>query len=693
MHPDLGTGTAVGENVHAVRGRLTYSALRAAGLALRDMPLGDPAYLAPALLGLKRSVTPRFRVGIAAHYVDRYHPVLRRMMGEPGVVDLNVHDSPHSFLSLVAECEAVLSTSLHGLVFAEALGIPSLWLKAGNEIIGGEFKFQDWFSTTANPQASPYVLSSADTSEALARKAEPRASTIDSSALLGAFPIRSLDAVGHSARAVHVPVETCRHRPTPVFLISFNRGPMLMNAIAGLQQLSRPTEIVIHDNGSTDPETLAILEELERDGIRVARSPQITSPEELNNVNDTIQAYFLDWGEPQRYVVSDCDVDLSIADPRALDLYDELLNRFRRAECVGPMLRIRDIPPSYPLFNRAMNDNIEQFWQHFPETVDTSLGQVAFIPATIDTTFALHRAGEHFRRLKSGLRVYEPYEARHLEWCLAAADEYAYTDTSSPAIAHWTNRAERARYRDVPLEHTRFYAVRRTTLGSLEVYEEPISSAAPTRSISAAIAPSDCMTGFADAPTTGRAKRVAYTEALRALSGSDVQRWGNPACHYPDWGSRGLALSQFVRSGERVFEFGAGLSVVPGTLPAGCGYTGSDMVPLTPGCRIYDLNAPALEPIEGHEVALFSGVLEYVHDLPRITRFLAANFTAVICSYAALREGTAEEIERRRFSGWFTDFAEAEFVALFVTAGFALSSCSTWAEQALFRFDQKTGNE
>lgn len=407
IHPDGGIGAPVAENVHAVRGQLTYSALRAAGLALRDVPLGDPAYLAPTLLGFKRSVAPRFRVGIAAHYVDRYHPVLRRMMGEPGVVDLNVHDSPHSFLSLVAECEAVLSTSLHGLVFAEALGIPSLWLKAGDEIIGGEFKFQDWFSTTANPQASAYVLSSTDTSEALAGKAEPRASTIDSSALSGAFPIRSLDAVGHSARAVHVPVETCRHRPTPVFLISFNRGPMLMNALAGLRQLNRPTEIVIHDNGSTDRETLVILEELERGGIRVVRSRQITSADELDNVNNTIQAHFQEWGEPQRYVVSDCDIDLSIADPRALDVYDELLNRFRHVECVGPMLRIPDIPESNPLVDPVINRHIEQSKHQVPEVVELSLGSVAFIPATIDTGLALHRAGEPFRRLKSGLLVCE----------------------------------------------------------------------------------------------------------------------------------------------------------------------------------------------------------------------------------------------------------------------------------------------
>lgn len=476
MHQDFGIGGAVAKNVHAVRGRLTYSAMRAAGLALRDVPVGDPAYLAPGLLGIKRSVTPRFRVGIAAHYVDRYHPVLQRMMNEPGAVDLNVHESPHAFLSRLAECEAVLSTSLHGLIFSEAFGIPSLWLKAGEEIAGGEFKFQDWFSTTANPQASPHFLTSADTCEALARKAEPRASTIDCGALADSFPIGLLNVLERPTAAVRVSVDMCRRHATPVFLISFNRGTMLLNTIAGLRQLGRRTEIVIHDNGSTDPETLGILDELERGGMRIFRCGKIKSVAELDNVNDTIVEYFSEWAEPQRYVVGDCDIDLSIADPRALDIYDELLNRFRDAECVGPMLRIRDIPPSYPLFNRVMNRHIEQFWNRVPQLVDTPLGQVAFIPALIDTSLALHRAGEPFRRLKSGLRVYEPYEARHLDWYFGAEHCDTYTDSSNPAVSHWNNRVERARYEGVSLEHDRFYAVRTTAVSSLEVYEERVSA-------------------------------------------------------------------------------------------------------------------------------------------------------------------------------------------------------------------------
>src|SRR5665811_65556 len=145
---------------------------------------------------------------------------------------------------------------------------------------------------------------------------------------------------------------------------------------------------------STNPDALRVLDELEGEGVRVFRESPIASPEELDGVNGSVERYFAEWGEPCRYVVSDCDIDMSVADPRALDVYDELLNRFGHLESVGPMLRIRDIPRDYPLFNRAMNRHIEQFWHHMPTFEETSFGRVAVLATGIDTTFALHRAGE-----------------------------------------------------------------------------------------------------------------------------------------------------------------------------------------------------------------------------------------------------------------------------------------------------------
>ncbi len=139
--------------------------------------------------------------------------------------------------------------------------------------------------------------------------------------------------------------------------------------------------------------------------------------------------------------MTDCDIDLGVARANALLLYDEMLDRFRSAACVGPMLRISDISQKYFLFNHMMNRHIDQFWHQDPLFTSTSLGRVAYIEAPIDTTFALHRAGEPFCRLKQGLRTYFPYEARHLDWYLERDALDPYHERSSANISHWNNKA------------------------------------------------------------------------------------------------------------------------------------------------------------------------------------------------------------------------------------------------------------
>jgi hypothetical protein len=95
-----------------------------------------------------------------------------------------------------------------------------------------------------------------------------------------------------------------------------------------------------------------------------------------------------------------------------------------------------------------------------------------------------------------------------------------------------------------------------------------------------------------------------------------------------DGGLEALHLRSLSVRGRVFSSLAPGIRWWPAHWP-GCRYTGSDIVALTPGVRLYDLNAPDLPAIEGHDVALFSGVLEFVHELPRTVRFLAASFRAV----------------------------------------------------------------
>jgi glycosyltransferase involved in cell wall biosynthesis len=256
----------------------------------------------------------------------------------------------------------------------------------------------------------------------------------------------------------------------PIFIISYNRGGMLREVIDSYRRLSGVGEIVVHDNGSDDPATLLALEELRGAGVSVVSAPKIYAKEELDSVDGTVRRHF-ERSPPSAYVVTDCDVDMSIAAPDALMLYAELLERLPAAECVGPMLRIRDISPDYPLFNHVMNRHISQFWQQPPRWLHTSVGRVALQTTEIDTTFAVHRAGEGFRRKKMGVRVYHPYEARHLDWYAAGieTERADYERSSSEVISHWCNRARRVRFGGVGLEHEWLLYVDHDERGALTV--------------------------------------------------------------------------------------------------------------------------------------------------------------------------------------------------------------------------------
>ncbi len=252
----------------------------------------------------------------------------------------------------------------------------------------------------------------------------------------------------------------------PAFIISFNRGQFLLETVRGLRMLNAELDIIIHDNGSDDPETLEIIDSLARDGVIVVRRNKIFSADELNNTNFTISDYFVD-KIPTPYIVTDCDISMDKTNPSALQVYLEILNTFPEVGCVGPMLKISDIPEDYPLRNRVLNRHIMQFWHKKPSWCHTVGGWTAYQFAAIDTSLALHRAGEPFRRLKQGIRVYEPFEARHLDWYLTSPHKELYHHTSNPTISHWNNKSEYNLYRNSRLEYSEFIIVEIGPGGSL----------------------------------------------------------------------------------------------------------------------------------------------------------------------------------------------------------------------------------
>lgn len=128
--------------------------------------------------------------------------------------------------------------------------------------------------------------------------------------------------------------------------------------------------------------------------------------------------------------------------------------------------------------------------------------------------------------------------------------------------------------------------------------------------------------------------RDSVTQSLIREGKSDYERWSNAASLMPAWNMRSELIAKLVPENSTVFEFGAGVGALQQHLSSSCTYQKSDLVDRDGETEIFDLNAENLLPIVGFDTAVLSGVLEYIHDVPRTINFLAANFKRVLLSYA-----------------------------------------------------------
>lgn len=113
----------------AVRGKLTQEKL-----GIKDVVLGDPGLLCKLIAKPSKK---KHQYGFIPHW-----NCPGRMYG---CHTIDITQDIDKVISEVASCEKIISSSLHGIVLADALGIPRNWKRvSGNP--GEGFKFRDYQS-------------------------------------------------------------------------------------------------------------------------------------------------------------------------------------------------------------------------------------------------------------------------------------------------------------------------------------------------------------------------------------------------------------------------------------------------------------------------------------------------------------------------------------------------------------------
>ncbi len=126
---------------YAVRGVLSAQRIGKPCIAV-----GDPGLLMSYAFPEFLTSDKPYRVGVIPHYVDIDSPELSQYRSAPDILIINPLDSPLSVAAKINQCKIILSSSLHGLIFADSYGIPSYWTPLSNNLTGGAFKFHDYYS-------------------------------------------------------------------------------------------------------------------------------------------------------------------------------------------------------------------------------------------------------------------------------------------------------------------------------------------------------------------------------------------------------------------------------------------------------------------------------------------------------------------------------------------------------------------
>lgn len=138
-----------------------------------EIQLGDGGLILPKFL--KERPAKKYKIGIIPHFSDaddvRVCAWAKRFGDNARVI--RVRQDPESVFYEICSCEYIISSSLHGLVLADSLGISNLWMVLSDLCSCGEFKFHDYYSAFGEKRIPFFPTGDEDMSELIEMMTKP----------------------------------------------------------------------------------------------------------------------------------------------------------------------------------------------------------------------------------------------------------------------------------------------------------------------------------------------------------------------------------------------------------------------------------------------------------------------------------------------------------------------------------------
>ena len=128
-------------DIRAVRGPLSRDYLMELGHKCPEV-YGDPAILMP-LIYSGGEQSKKYGVSIIPQLVTEKQ--IREQYPDAHIISMNTDDYK-SVIDQILQSELVISSSLHGIILADAYGVPSVWYRGLDSAI--DFKYKDYYAST-----------------------------------------------------------------------------------------------------------------------------------------------------------------------------------------------------------------------------------------------------------------------------------------------------------------------------------------------------------------------------------------------------------------------------------------------------------------------------------------------------------------------------------------------------------------
>ena len=109
-----------------------------------SIPTGDPGLLAQKVVHVPKR--KKYVLGVIPHYVDFNNPRIDTFKKMPGVVVIDPTKDCQEVLKTIAQCDTIISSSLHGLIVSDSFKTPNVHIVLSDNLKGGLYKFHDYYS-------------------------------------------------------------------------------------------------------------------------------------------------------------------------------------------------------------------------------------------------------------------------------------------------------------------------------------------------------------------------------------------------------------------------------------------------------------------------------------------------------------------------------------------------------------------